>query len=75
MRVKPEERVLIESFMGDGFWFSNDWNGLMAVVAKISEYRMAFPKQTAWVCDSKIVIGQKYLYREVVNFIKWFKQL
>jgi hypothetical protein len=51
--------------------YHKSWNQLMPVVAKISEYRLAYPKESGWVCDCKIVVGQKYLYREVVNFIKF----
>jgi len=51
-----------------------DWNLLMPVVDKIAEYRMAYPKESGWVCDCKIVVYRKVLYREVVNFIKWHNQ-
>lgn len=34
INVSPDERILIESFIGK--WFSADWNGLMDVVDKIN---------------------------------------
>ena len=52
--------------------FNTSWDWLMPVVEKIAEYRLAYPKETGWVCDCKIVVLHKYLYREVVNFIKWY---
>lgn len=52
--------------------YYQSWDALTPVVEKIAEYRLAYPKQTAWVCDCKIVIKRNYLYREVVNFIKWY---
>lgn len=52
--------------------YETSWDWIMPVVSKIAEYRMAHPKQTGWVCDCKIVVYQRVLYREVVNFCKWF---
>jgi len=52
--------------------YDTSWDSLMPVVSKIAEYRMAYPKASSWVCDCKIVVYRHLLYREVVNFIKWY---
>lgn len=52
--------------------FNSSWEWLMSVVHKIAEYRMAYPKETSYVCDCKIVVYKHVLYREVVNFVKWY---
>lgn len=71
----PDERILIEKFIldetGEVVFFSKDWNGLMKVVHLISAYRLAYPKQADWVCKCYVVVYQKALYREVIQFIKW----
>lgn len=54
------------------FNYKSDWNALHQVVSKIAEYRLAYPKETSWVCDCKIVVYQRMLYREVVHFCKFF---
>lgn len=60
------------TFTADQLEFSKRWDWLMPVVERIAEYRLAYPKQAAWVCDCKIVVYKHILYREVVNFIKWY---
>lgn len=35
--VSPEERILIERFMGDMFYFPADWNGVMLVIERIRD--------------------------------------
>lgn len=58
----------------DRLLYRKSWDWIMPVVSKIAEYRLAHPKQCSWVCDCKIVVFQRILYREVVNFIKWYNQ-
>lgn len=52
--------------------YDSDWSRLMPVVEKIEQYRLSFPEQANAVCDCKIVVYQKVLWREIVNFIKFF---
>jgi len=54
--------------------FQTSWDWLMPAVEKIAEYRLAYPEETAKVCDCKIVIGLEYLYPKVVEFIKFYNQ-
>lgn len=44
--VKPDERILIETFMGDAYGFYGDYNTLMPVVEKIESmgYQVNFSK-------------------------------
>lgn len=51
--------------------YHESWDWLMPVVEKIAEYRMAYPTQADWVCDCKIVVYQRILWREVVKFVEW----
>ena len=81
VRVSWEEFQLLAKF-GDfnepasKFDFTNlDWNTIMPLVDKIAEYRLAYPNETAKVCDCKIVIGIKYLYPKVLEFITWYQSL
>lgn len=54
--------------------FHYDWNWLMEVVNKISEYRLAYPEQANKVCNLKIVINKNALYNACVEFAKWYNQ-
>lgn len=67
---------LMGVYGGSGLKFKYDtsWDWLMPVIAKIAEYRMAYPKESAWVCDCKIVVYQSALYREVVSFIRFYNK-
>lgn len=68
----PVYRIGFKELLPHQLQYHTSWDWLMSVVEKIAEYRIAYPKETGWVCDCKIVVMQKYLYREVVNFIKWY---
>jgi len=52
--------------------FHSDWNWLMEVVEKISEYRLVYPNKANKVCDLKVVINKDALYNSCVEFIKWY---
>ena len=54
--------------------YHSDWNWLIGVVEKISEYRLAFPEQANKVCDLKIVVNKDALYNACVQFIEWYNQ-
>lgn len=58
----------------DELQYDKSWDWLMPVVAKIAEYRLVYGEETAKVCDRKVVIGHKYLYAKVVEFIKWYNE-
>lgn len=55
----------------DDLEYHKSWDWLMPVVEKIAEYRLAYPKESGWVCDCKIVVMRHILYREVISFIKF----
>lgn len=52
--------------------YNSDWNWLMEVVEKISEYRLAYPNEANKVCNLKVVINKNALYDACVEFIKWY---
>lgn len=52
--------------------YHEDLNMLMPVIEKIETYRLVYPKHADFVCDCKIVVLKHVLYREVVEFIKWY---
>lgn len=54
------------------FKYHSSWDWLMPVVEKIETYRLVYPKHADFVCDCKIVVLKHVLYREVVEFIKWY---
>ena len=54
--------------------FHKDWNWLMEVVEKISEYRLVYPEQANKVCNLKVVINRDALYNACVEFIKWYNE-
>ena len=56
------------------FLFDVDWNWLMEVVEKISEYRLAYPEQANKVCNLKVVINKDALYNACVEFIEWYNE-
>lgn len=54
--------------------YDSDWNWLMPVVEKISEYRLAHTEQSNEVCNCKIVIEIEPLWRKVIDFIQWYNE-
>jgi len=72
----PTEKCSLENWkyhtLDLDHFYPKSWDWLMPVVAKIAEYRIAYPKETSFVCDCKIVVYRHILYREVVEFIKWY---
>lgn len=66
-----EDHDLLTGFTNKLFPVLISWEEIMPVVAKISTYRLAYPKQANFVCDCKVVIYKHILYREVVSFIKF----
>lgn len=52
--------------------FDTSWDWLMPVVETIAQYRLEYPVECDTVCNCKIVVGKKYLYEKVINFIKFY---
>lgn len=78
--MKENEKALIDKFLYGHVrpsWRRNEatyedsWDRLIPVVHKISEYRLAHPDEADKVCNCKVVIGIRYLYPKVVEFIKY----
>lgn len=67
----PKEGGFFEGDLSD-LGYHYDWNLLMPVVEKISEYRLAYPDQANEVCNCKIVIGLPFIYGKIIEFIKWY---
>jgi hypothetical protein len=76
LNVTPEERTLIETFMGGKFWFRSDWNGLMKVVEKIKlihpETENVFRHHKFW--ELTIFAGIDEVYQGVLNYLHWYNQ-
>jgi len=55
--------------------YHSSWDWIKPVIDKIAEYRLAYPEQTALVCDCKVVVEIQYLHENVFQFCQWHNSL
>lgn len=55
-----------------GYEYHSSWDWLRPVIEKIFEQSLAYPTEANKVCDMKIVVGIKYAWPKVVEFIKFY---
>jgi hypothetical protein len=72
--IKKGNRA-IAKFMDENIFvdtpnYYEQWEHLMRAVDRISQFTIAYP-EAKWVCDCKIVVIRKYLWREVVRFCEF----